>query len=78
MALLVLVVDQPLASMSASFGAHYAANRAGVCLAFAIPSAFVNKNPVGIAPADYSSASLFEALKRMDLSRRSDRNGVGI
>jgi len=52
--------------------AHYAANHTGVCLTFTIPYAFVIKNLVGTAPVDYSSDSLFDALERLDLSKRPD------
>ncbi|MGF6785797.1 DUF2971 domain-containing protein [Paraburkholderia sp. 35.1] len=52
--------------------AHYAANHTGVCLTFKIPYDFVSDNMVGVAPVEYSTDSLFGALRGIDLSKKPD------
>lgn len=54
------------------FWAHYAANHTGVCLTFDIPYDFVISNMVGLAPVDCTINSLFDALRKVDLSKKPD------
>ena len=51
------------------FWAHYAANHTGACLTFEIPNDFVMKQMIGCDKVDYSTDSLFSALRNVDLSR---------
>ncbi|CPF06282.1 DUF2971 domain-containing protein [Burkholderia pseudomallei] len=54
------------------FWAHYAANHTGICLTFDIPYEFVISRMVGLAPIDYTTNSLFDALRKVDLSKKPD------
>ncbi|MGE8158982.1 DUF2971 domain-containing protein [Paraburkholderia sp. NPDC080076] len=54
------------------FWAHYAANHTGVCLTFDIPYAFISDTMVGVASVVYSTDALFDALQRLDLSKKPD------
>ncbi len=52
--------------------AHYAANHSGVCLTFDIPYDFVRNKLVGVSRVVYSTDALFDALRRVDLSKKPD------
>jgi hypothetical protein len=54
------------------FWAHYAANHTGVCLTFNIPNDFVSKQMIGCDKIDYSTDTLFSALRNVDLSQEPD------
>ncbi|WP_081084733.1 DUF2971 domain-containing protein [Burkholderia cepacia] len=54
------------------FWAHYAANHTGVCLTFDIPYDFVTSSLIGVAPVDYTTTSLFDALRKVDFLKKPD------